>query len=107
FVKQAASKIEKKQTCAGGENRAPETHAEFSRAENRGAGANRERDPRTFAEITGCQSLRPHPVMCFVEFEIGRYQHRQSNTGQRSDEQPNCARLAHSPGLTTKLGCRS
>src|SRR5205085_7249024 len=55
----------------------------------------------------GRQSLRPHPVMRLVEFEVGRSQHRQSNQGQGCDEEPNRSCFVHSAGLTTKLGCRA
>src|SRR6266581_8240074 len=45
--------------------------------------------------------------MRFVEFEISRSQHRQSNQRQGCDEKPNRSCLAHSAGRTTKLGCRA
>src|SRR5207245_1217654 len=66
FVKQAPPEIKKKQTCAGGKNRAPETHTELGRAKEHRAGANRKRDARTFTEITRRETLRPHPVMRFI-----------------------------------------
>src|SRR5438477_1785819 len=104
FVKQAATEIKKKESRASGKNRTPKADAEFGCAKNGRARANCECDSRTFAKIAGRQPLRPHPVMRFIKFEIGRSQHRQPNHRQRSDKKPNCSRFAHSVGLTIKPG---
>ena len=83
------------QTRSRAEERTPEADAEFGRAKNRGAGADGERDAGAFAEIAGRETLRPHPVMRFVEGEIGRAEKRQPNRRQAENEEPNRSRVAH------------
>src|SRR4029077_20676455 len=77
------------------QHRAEEANTELIRAKNSGARANGESDPRSLAEVGGRQSLRPHPIMCFVKGEICRCQQGKTNRRQRSDKKPNCARGAH------------
>src|SRR5204862_5466172 len=94
-AKQSAREVEQEQTCAGCEHRTEEANTKLVRAKNRGARAYGESDTRSLAEIGGCQSLRPHPIMSFVKREICRCQKRKANRRQRGDEKPHCARGAH------------
>src|SRR5207253_4449308 len=57
-VKKTTREIVDKQARARAEDRTPEANAEFGRAENRGAGPDREADSRPFTEVGGRQTLR-------------------------------------------------
>src|SRR5256714_4846663 len=95
LVKQFPREIIEKQTRRRAEDRAPEANTEFRGAENRGAGANRERDPRPFAKIRRREAVRPHPVMRLVEGQVARAEHGESDRRESQNEQPNCAGVAH------------
>src|SRR5439155_285468 len=98
-------KIKQEQARGGGEHRTEKAHTELICAKNGGAGAHGKSDTWPLAEICRGNALRPHPVMRFVEFEIGRRQHRQSNRGQRENEKPDRARGRHKDWCRACDGC--
>src|SRR6476620_6020073 len=87
--------MEQEQTCSGCEHGTEEANTKLVRNKNSGARTYGESDTRSLTEIGGRQSLRPHPVMRFVEGEICRCQKRKTNRRQRGDKEPDSACGAH------------
>src|SRR5207245_9562496 len=80
---------------------------ERSRAETISTTTHHEGDARALAEIRRRQTLRPQPIMRFVELQIAYREHRQSHRGKRDDKEPDRASRTHRGGSKSKLGCRA
>src|SRR6267154_1427471 len=99
--------VKQKQAGSGAKQWAEKAHPEFVRPKNHRAGADGESHSGAFAEISGRESLRPHPVMRLVELQIGRFQQCQTQAGNGEDKQPDRALDFHDAETGISRGWRA
>ena len=104
-VEEPAREVVEEQTRPRSQDWTPKAHAKIRRTEKGRARPDGERHPGALAEVSGRETLRPHPVMRFVERKIGRADQRQPNARKHEEKQPDCARRAHVPPI--KRECRA
>src|SRR5207248_2341339 len=100
------SKVEQQQARSCAKKRAEKADSELVRAKQHRAGANCECNTGSFAEVGRRQSLRPHPIMRFIELEIGRCQQSESQRCECDDKKPDGPLGFHDKGGSS-LGWRA